>query len=175
MGLTLVRHTRVLAGDGLCYGRADVPLAAGFAADAAAVAAGLTRPDRLVTSPQDRCRRLAEDLGRRFGLAAAVDPDLHEMDFGRWEGRPWASIPRPEVDAWAADFLGARPHGGESVAMLLDRVTAALHRWAEGAVLAVTHKGVIRAALVATGAGPDAWRREVGFGEAVALPGAGGA
>ena len=172
MALTLVRHTRLVAADGLCYGRTELPLAASFPAEAEALLAGLARPDRIATSPLDRCRRLAELVGGRLGLPVAVDPDLAEMDFGRWEGRPWDAIPAAEVDTWAADVLDARPHGGESVAMLLARVRRALATWGAGATLAVTHKGVIRAALVALGDDPGGWRRDVEFGEAVVLPAA---
>ena len=89
--------------------------------------AALPRADRLVSSPLERCRRLAERIGAARGLVPVVDERLREFDFGTWEGVPWESIPRAELDAWAADFLHARPHGGESVQMLHERV-AARHR-----------------------------------------------
>ncbi|HBF90413.1 MAG TPA: phosphoglycerate mutase, partial [Hyphomonas atlantica] len=47
-------------------------------------------------------------------------------DFGRWEMQPWGDLPRHELDAWANDFLDARPHGGESVAELTARTRAAI-------------------------------------------------
>ena len=43
-----------------------------------------------------------------------IDDRLAEMNFGDWEGRPWDSIPRLEIDAWAADVAGYAPPGGES-------------------------------------------------------------
>jgi alpha-ribazole phosphatase len=168
VALTLVRHTRPDAAEGLCYGRADIALPAGFGAEADALIARIGRPERIVTSPLGRCRRLAEHLGGRLGVAVAVQPDWQEMDFGRWEGLAWSAVPRAELDAWAGDFLHARPHGGESVAMLLDRTRRALAGCLAGETLAVTHAGVIRAALHATG-GAAAWDRAIGFGEAVTL------
>ena len=128
MALTLLRHTRPAGGDGVCYGRSDIGLAADVASEAEALAARLPRPDRIVTSPLARCRRLADHLGARLSLPVAIDPDWQEMDFGHWEGLPWSAVPRAELDAWAADLMHARPHGGESVAMLLARTRRALAR-----------------------------------------------
>jgi alpha-ribazole phosphatase len=175
VALTLVRHTRPADGDGRCYGRTDIALGPGFAAEADALAARLPRPDRIVTSPLARCRRLADRLGARLHAPVAVDLDWREIDFGRWEGQPWSDLPRPELDAWAADLLHARPHGGESVALLLARIRRALARCraAPGRTLVVTHAGPIRAALFAAGGGAAAWQRAVGFGEAVTLDAAG--
>ena len=67
-----------------------------------------------MSSPLGRCRALAELIGSAFHLQPAYDRRLQEMDFGAWEGRDWNDIPRTELDAWAADFLHARPHGGAS-------------------------------------------------------------
>ena len=175
MALTLVRHTRTLAADGLCYGRSEVALGPDFPAEAAAIAARLGRPERIVASPLVRCRRLAEHLGAALGAPVAIDDDWREMDFGAWEGRPWSAVPRAGLDAWAADFLEARPHGGESVAMLLGRTPRALAGCGGCATVAVTHAGVIRAALVASTGDAAAWQRPVGFGEIVRLDPARGA
>jgi alpha-ribazole phosphatase len=171
VALTLLRHTRPHGPDGLCYGRAEVGLAPDFPAEADALADRLARPARIVTSPLDRCRRLAEHLGTRLRVPVTVDADWQEIDFGRWQGLPWSAVPRAELDAWAADLLHARPHGGESVALLLARTRRALERCrtAPGHTLVVTHAGPIRAALYATGAGDAAWQRAVGFGEAIAF------
>ena len=176
MALTLVRHARPPEAAGICYGSTDLAPGPDLEAEAAALAAGLAPADRIVSSPLARCRRLADTLAARLGLPVTVDARWREMDFGSWEGRPWDAIPRGELDAWAADFMAARPHGGESVAMLLARTRSALasrpagERW-----LAVTHGGVIRAALFATGGGAAAWHRQVGYGEAICLPCDGGA
>lgn len=149
MALTLLRHTRPDVAAGTCYGASDIPLAASFAAEADALAGSLPHIDRIVTSPLSRCLHLAEHLAIRTGSAFSVDVRLREMDFGSWEGGLWQDIPRVEIDAWAADFMQAQPHGGESVAMLRDRTREALAalRGLDGHTLIVTHAGVIKAAL----------------------------
>jgi alpha-ribazole phosphatase len=173
--LTLVRHTRPNAPPSVCYGRTDLPAATGFEPEAARLAALLAPADRVVSSPLRRCAALAEALAAHLRAPLTLDPRWRELDFGAWEGRPWDAIPRPELHAWAADLLHARPHGGESVAMLLARTRRALARCraAPGRTLVVTHAGPIRAALFATGAGAAAWQRAIGFGEAVTLGTAG--
>lgn len=171
MPLTLLRHTTPAVGPEVCYGARDIGLAAGFEEEAAAVVRSLPPIARVVTSPLARSARLAAFVAGRLGVPVTVDPDWRELDFGAWEGRPWDEIPRAEVDAWTADFMDARPHGGESVAMLLARVRRAVARCCpEEAWLAVTHGGPIRAALFAAGGGPECWTRAVPFGGIVALP-----
>lgn len=174
MALILIRHTRPEGAEGLCYGRTDLALAEGFEAEAARLAAELPAAVRLVTSPLSRCARLAAWLGAARGLAVETDPRLAEMDFGAWEGRAWAAIPRGELDAWAADLTGARPHGGETVAELAARARAALAEAAAGPVpaLVVTHAGIIKAAL-ADRRGPQGWQAQVAFGGWLVLEGMG--
>ena len=88
--LLLVRHTSLAGAEGLCYGRHEPGLAASFAEEAAAVRARLPAgPWRLFSSPAARCRALAESLGG----PVAIDARLQEVDFGAWEGRPWAALP----------------------------------------------------------------------------------
>lgn len=149
MALILLRHTRPDVPVGVCYGKRDVGLAATFTQDAEALLTGLPDFDRVFTSPLTRCRRLAEYIAVRFSRHVTEDDRLREMDFGHWEGRAWSAISRGEIDAWANDFLHARPHGGESVAMLRDRALEAFdaYRKLDGDTLIVTHGGVIKAAL----------------------------
>jgi len=165
VALILLRHTRPDVAEGVCYGRSDLGLAACFDAEAGRLAAELPEVARVVTSPLGRCRRLAERIAAARGLPLAVEARLIEMDFGRWEGVAWDDIPRRELDAWAADLLHARPHGGETVAELAARTEAALAALSCGPrpVLAVTHAGVIKA-VRARGAGPAAWQGTLGFG-----------
>ncbi|MEO1000762.1 MAG: histidine phosphatase family protein, partial [Pseudomonadota bacterium] len=132
MGLTLIRHTTPEVPPGTCYGQTDLDLKPGFAEEAEAVLAALPPAERLITSPLRRCARLAERIGAARGLLPVPEPRLMEMDFGRWEGVPWDRIPRAELDAWAADFDHARPHGGESVAIFAARVEAALSALRDG-------------------------------------------
>jgi alpha-ribazole phosphatase len=161
----LLRHSRPEVAEATCYGRTDLRLAPDFEEAAAAVLAGLPPVAAVRSSPLVRCLRLAERIAGACGLALEVDPLLVEMDFGRWETRAWSEIARAELDAWAADFDHARPHGGESVAMLAARVGKALAATEQGEppVLWVTHSGVIRAACALTGRAPG-WDTNVAFG-----------
>ena len=171
MPLILVRHTRPLVADGVCYGVTDLDLAPTFDEEAARVVETLPPAERLVTSPLARCRRLAERVGAAWSLVPVVDSRLREMDFGAWEGVPWSAIPRDELDAWAADFLHARPHGGESVHMLYERSRSAIadYRAAGLSHIVVTHAGVIKA-VRAEDRFPNAWKSNVEFGGTVRLP-----
>ena len=124
-----------------------------------------------MTSPLQRCRRLAERIGGAHSLVPTVDSRIREMDFGAWEGVPWDAIPRDEMDAWAADFHHARPHGGESVHMLYERARAAIadYRATGLSHIVVTHAGVIKA-VRAEDRHPNAWKSNVEFGGTVRLP-----
>jgi alpha-ribazole phosphatase len=166
----LMRHLRPEVAEGICYGVTDLDLAPGHEAALEALLPRLPPLAGLATSPLRRCRHLAEVIGARHGLTATLDPRLAEMDFGAWEGRPWSEIPRAELDQWAADFLLARPHGGESVARLQARTQAALaeYRARPGHTLLVTHAGVIKAAL-ATGPRAEDWPPALAFGEIVTI------
>ncbi|MDE0030500.1 MAG: alpha-ribazole phosphatase family protein [Deltaproteobacteria bacterium] len=168
MRLILIRHTRPAVADNVCYGVTDVDVAPTFEEDTARVLATLPAVERLVTSPLRRCARLAERIGAARGLVPVVDNRIREMDFGRWERLPWSAIDRTELDAWAADFLHARPHGGESVAMVSERVSSALADYRRSGVshAVVTHAGIIKAARAAAGCA-DAWMTSAGFGDAV--------
>ncbi len=160
-----MRHTTPDVAKGICYGRTDLALAASFASEAEAVEArlsGMMRDLPILSSPLTRCRKLAERLGPH-----AVHAAFTEMDFGRWEGVSWDAIPREELDAWATDFMGARPHGGESVAQLRDRVAAGLERVPQDCVI-VTHAGVIKAVAAILGH-PEGWEIKPAFGEVVAF------
>ena len=81
-------------------------------------------------------------------------------------------MPKQEIDAWAEDFLYARPHGGESVAMLRNRVGAALADWSalNEPIVIVTHAGVIRAARNEDRDPPGGFGDPIAFGGIVALP-----
>lgn len=171
MHVILVRHTRPAVSAGVCYGITDLDVAPTFDDEASAILVTLPVADRLVSSPLRRCRRLAERIGAARGMAPTFDERLREFDFGTWEGVPWDAIPRTELDAWATDFFHARPHGGETVHMLHERVEAALaeFRRRDESHVVITHAGVIKAALAQSGH-HDGWKATVEFGAVVRLP-----
>ena len=169
MAVILLRHTRPEGAAGLCYGRTDLAPAASFPEELSSILKALPEVCRIHSSPLTRCLTLAQGLAEARDLPLSIDPRLIEMDFGTWENTPWDDVPRDQLDDWSADFLHARPHGGESVAMLAARTRDALDALAGSeTVLAVTHAGIIKAALAASGFS-DPWRSETAFGAFVTL------
>ncbi len=171
MDLVLIRHTRPDVAEGLCYGQMDVGLADTFAEDAARVLAALPEVWRVVSSPAQRCMALAKYIVAAKDLPMDIDERLMEMDFGAWQGRYWADVPLSDLDAWADDFLHARPHGGESVKMFMSRVSAALAEWSarQEPIAIVTHAGVIKVACQPHDGLPGDFEATVDFGGIVVL------
>jgi broad specificity phosphatase PhoE len=124
-------------------GRTDLPLLPQGALDALQLAQqlkGMTFTKVLV-SPLARARRTSELAG--FGDMAEVDPELHEWEYGEYEGRRTADI-RQERPGWFL-FRDGCP-GGESVAAIgtrADRVIARL-RSIDGDVLLFSHGHFLR-------------------------------
>lgn len=169
--MTLVRHTTPIGGAGRCYGRTDLDIDPDEVAQVAARLVADLHPGvgRIVSSPLRRARSLAESIAEHVGHDVVVDDRFAEMDFGSWEGVPWDEVSRAGLDAWAADLLGFRGHGGETVGDLAARVEHGL-RDLGGEDLVVCHLGVIRAALAARGS-DEPWTASVPFGGIVVLPG----
>jgi alpha-ribazole phosphatase len=173
--LWLVRHARPLIAPGLCYGATDVHADPADTTRAVTALAQALPPDlrgwQVRVSPLTRTTQLALALhALRPDLPTPQpDPRLREMDFGRWENQPWDAIPRPELDAWVADFADWRCGGAESTRDVLCRVAAALAEAQAARVptMWITHAGVIRAVEVVqrTGGVPERiaageWPRE---------------
>jgi broad specificity phosphatase PhoE len=168
--LVLLRHARTAAVRAGAFPVLDEPLdergTADARAGAAVVAAAGWARDGVLCSPLVRARQTVSHLGVGPG-AIAVDA-LAEADFGRWSGRSLADVTSgapDDVTAWMTSPHAA-PHGGESLADVVARVGVWLDAQAlaaPGRVLAVTHGGVVKAALVhALGAPLEAfWRLDV--------------
>ena len=159
--LLLVRHASTDAVRAAAFG-ADEPLDAAGAAAAAGLR--LPRADEVLVSPARRATQTAE----RAGLAVtAVEPALAECDFGRWAGLTLSEVAEREPDAVTAwlDDPGAAPYGGESLSAVLARVRGWLETQAArtGTAIAVTHAGVVKAAVVTALDAPPAafWRIDV--------------
>jgi alpha-ribazole phosphatase len=156
MDVILLRHTQVALAAGHCYGQLDVPLrepaVPSFDDVAQRLAALCPRVAQLHSSPLQRARLLADDLGGRLRLPVHADPRWMELNFGEWEGRHWNTIARRESDPWASDYHHMAPPGGETHAALVARVRAALTELgqrADGPAVVVTHAGPMRCALAA--------------------------
>ena len=156
--LILVRHAPTAATRSYAF-PADEPL------DQRGIAAAteLSAPARaeVVCSPSERCRATAEAAGLTIG---SIEPAIAECDFGSWCGRSLDELvaERPaDTRRWMADPDSA-PHGGESLRAFVARVAGWLDEQArqDGTCLAITHGGVVKAAVVhALGAPIEAfWR-----------------
>jgi broad specificity phosphatase PhoE len=133
--------------------------------DAARLARALpAAPGDVLCSPAQRCRQTAAAAG--LG-APTTHPALAECDFGAWVGRTLAEVhaAHPEAStAWMTD-ADAAPHGGESLTAFCARVGAWLDAQAvrDGRSVAVTHAGVVKAAVVHALGAPvmSFWRLDV--------------
>lgn len=167
MALILLRHSAPDIATGICYGRSDVPARLPNGEQVLKLVKALPRAiARIDTSPLLRCHALAEQMAAYFDLPVRTDPRLLEIDFGSWEMQAWDDIPRHEIDAWAEDVEGARPHGGESVVQMAERVRAYLLDSVriDGHILAVTHLGVVRCIAAVIGR-PNPFELGLGFGQ----------
>ena len=142
-------------------GRSDAPLTDVGVQQAAAAAKRLASASLsvIVTSPLLRAVQTAQEVAAATGAAVVTDEGFRETDFGAWEGLTFAEVRErwpDELAAWLADPAVAPP-GGESLAEVSVRVTAALHRVlaarAGQTVLIVSHvtpiKTLVAAALLA--------------------------
>jgi broad specificity phosphatase PhoE len=143
--LLLVRHAPTRATRAIAFSL-DEPLDdAGRRAAAAALGAALPRRCEVMSSPALRCRETAEVAG----LAPALDDALVECDFGEWTGRRLTDVEPERAREWILD-PDAAPHGGETLRAFAARVAAWLDAQAEreGVAAAITHGGVVKAAVV---------------------------
>lgn len=148
------RHPRAEGAGGRCIGRTDLAVDARRAKRLAhrirATARRHGLPRCVWVSPLQRARAVGRWLAR-WGWQVRVDARLAELDFGRWDGQPWACIACAEVEAWQADLLHHAPGGGEPLAALAARVQAFVAE-RDGPALVVTHGGWLNALRLPAGA-----------------------
>lgn len=161
MSIVLIRHP-VVAMSGRCYGRLDVEVAPEILTTAIQSLTAY-RQAQIWSSPARRCLQLAHALSNNV----MVMPDLHELDFGEWEGLTWDQIPRDQLDAWAVDLWDYRVGGAESVRMLQQRVQQvfAQAKSQTQPLVWITHAGVIRTLLADLGhiAESDRWHAPIAY------------
>ncbi|WP_422369342.1 histidine phosphatase family protein [Pelagibius sp.] len=161
--LLLIRHGPTAWNEqGLIQGRSDPPLSDKGRSTVVrwCLPAAADNADWIV-SPLQRARQTAEILNRKVlrGGALRPEPRLVEADWGAWEGRRLAEL-RAEGGAQMAENeargLDFQPPKGESPRMVQQRLAPLLSELADRrqTVVAVTHKGVIRA-LYALASGWD--------------------
>ena len=131
--IVLVRHGHVdwIAPERF-RGRAELPLSSLGRRQAQAAAgyiAATWKPDAVYTSPLGRCRETGAAIAAPFRLEPQPIDGLCDIDYGKWQGltRDQAKKCWPdESELWfRAPHIAALP-GGETLAAVLSRVTAAL-------------------------------------------------
>lgn len=164
MTLYIWRHPKPMATEGICIGQTDVAVDKRKLKRLANRIERFTRlqqlPKVIWVSPLQRSLKVGQILAQR-GFQCRVSPELAEIDFGDWDGRPWAQIAKQEIDDWCDDFAHFAPDNGESLQQLFDRAEGWLNKvLAEPAlieqdsipILAVGHAGWISAAkMIAAG------------------------
>lgn len=107
---------------------------------------------RIYSSPQSRCRVVADAVAGQRALRPHLLDDLREAEMGDWEGREFTDLDalHPQArELWRSDpHFG--PPGGESAVEVWDRVGLALRTMIEhgpGAALVMSHGLTLRAAL----------------------------
>ena len=163
MMLVLARHGRTAWNRaGRYQGRSDPPLSAEGRSDAIALAARLagTKIATIVASPLQRAGETAAIVAERLGIdRVRVDSRLAEIAYGTWEGFTQAEVKArwpDDLRRWKRTPDAMRFPGGETLAEARARLLQALADLAageaalrgSGAVLVVTHGGLIRLALI---------------------------
>jgi broad specificity phosphatase PhoE len=158
--LLLVRHAATAATRAPAF-PADEPLDVRGRDAASTLAASIPASCGALSSPALRCLQTADAAGL---AEPRIEPSLRECDFGSWAGRSLAEIDEADAGAWMTD-PSAAPHGGESLRAFAGRVAGWMdgQAGADGRSVAITHGGVVKAAVVhALGAPLDAfWRIDV--------------
>lgn len=150
MRITMLRHGRTAwNAERRIQGRTDIPLS-DTGRDALH---GLRLPaeqdaDTWISSPLQRATETARILsgGRPF----ATDARLIEMNFGDWEGHTHTDLATADPEGMRrseARGVHMRPPNGETPAEVATRLLDFLVARQEPALVLVSHKGVIRAAL----------------------------
>lgn len=148
MEIYLIRHTTPKIEKGICYGQTDLDITETFASELASIQPYLPQHiENVYSSPLQRCHKLAKSLFP--GHSIALHPDLMELNCGSWEMQPWDEIPKTEMQPWLDDFINTVVPGGESYAMMHERV---IQQFTEIASLPkpsviVAHGGVLRSIL----------------------------
>ena len=104
----------------------------------------------IVASDLERAEETARIVGLECGVVHSVDPDLREVDVGRWTGKSHEEIAELYPDEWAAwsSGLDLRRGGGETYSELALRIERVVERIAaldaKDPILVVSHGGAIK-------------------------------
>lgn len=140
---------------GLMQGSNDIPLNQHGIEQAFFAAAQLKDfPIRkIISSPQIRAKRTAEIISQSFGAAIHLEDGLRERNFGDYEGKAFATLPRTPIDPKIPEGPFDYPEGKvEPFGTVSLRTKTAIEHWLgnhdhdqDGVLLFVAHGGVFSA------------------------------
>lgn len=150
--ITLVRHGKV-AGPAALYGRTDIALSAAGHSDLTRTLNNLhtqTPICQLISSPRVRCLHVAQEFSRQHKIPLRTEDNLHEMDFGIWDGVPFDELGDEwkNIEAFWDSPQGVQPPKGESLTDFAARVIGSweslINNIKPGHEVIICHGGVIR-------------------------------
>lgn len=153
MILYVWRHPKPIVAEGICIGQTDISVDKRKLKRLANKIERFVRlhqlPKIIWVSPLQRSLKVGHILAQR-GFDYRVAPELAEINFGEWDGRPWAQITKQEIDEWCHHFAHFAPNHGESLQHLFERVEGWLVKVSaeqkDNPVLVIGHAGWINAA-----------------------------
>ena len=111
------RHPKPIAANRFCIGQTDINVDKRKVKRLANKIQRFVRlhqlPKVIWVSPLQRSLKVGEILAQH-GFQCNIAPALAEIDFGKWDGQPWAQIPKQQIDDWCDNFADFAPNGGES-------------------------------------------------------------
>lgn len=151
MLIHLIRHGQV-DGPPALYGRTDIALSEEGRECLLKATGQLPQPDRIVSSPLQRCHRFAQERARALQTPLLTLPSLAEMNFGDWDGIAYDQN-GPHWQAMLKFWhnpASQTPPNGESLSAMRLRVLHAWHTLSDlqdEHVWVLCHGGVIRLLL----------------------------
>lgn len=155
----LLRHGEI-ATPGILAGKTDVALSEFGRRQLCQSTESLSDIKRCISSPLQRCALWAEEYASKNELPLQIEPNIQEMNFGDWDGKPYQSL--WETKSHANDSISGSvsigdfwqnpwevtPPNGESMQVF----TARVDRWwqqflssnLDDNTLVVAHSGVIK-------------------------------
>ncbi len=155
----LMRHGEI-ATPGILAGKTDVTLSEFGRRQLWQSAESLSAIQQCISSPLQRCALWAKEFADKNELPLQIEPNIQEMNFGDWDGKPYQSLwesksnpddPKNESinigDFWQNPWQ-ITPPNGESMQAFSERVDSWWQHFAlsnqQGNTLVVAHGGVIK-------------------------------
>lgn len=162
-----VRHAPVPSPPGVIYGQTDVECDTSDALSFQALSLALPAEAVWITTQLKRTHQTFAAIAAAADTplpAPGIERDFAEQRFGVWESLAWGEMQRRDPTAYATfweDPTRNAPPGGESFALVMTRVAAAIERHSRAnqvrTIVAIAHGGSIRAAVAhALGLSPEA-------------------